>query len=33
MILYIGFLMAFWDPERRALHDMMCGSRVINRER
>ena len=33
LILYIGYLMAFWDPERRALHDRMCGSRVINRER
>ena len=28
-ILYIGFLMAFWDPEKRALHDRMCATRVI----
>jgi uncharacterized RDD family membrane protein YckC len=29
MILYIGFLMAFWDKERRALHDQICQTRVI----
>ncbi len=28
MILYIGYLMAFWDPERRALHDQICNTRV-----
>ncbi len=31
IILYIGFLMAFWDEEKRALHDRMCGTRVISR--
>ena len=29
MIIYIGFLMAFWDKERRALHDQICQTRVI----
>jgi uncharacterized RDD family membrane protein YckC len=29
IILYIGYLMAFWDDEKRALHDRMCGTRVI----
>lgn len=29
IILYIGYLMAFWDEEKRALHDRMCGTRVI----
>jgi len=27
--LCIGYLMAAWDPEKRALHDRMCGTRVI----
>jgi uncharacterized RDD family membrane protein YckC len=30
MILYIGFLMAFWDDEKRALHDRICQTRVIS---
>ncbi len=29
MILYIGFLMAIWDKEKRALHDQICQTRVI----
>jgi uncharacterized RDD family membrane protein YckC/DNA-directed RNA polymerase subunit RPC12/RpoP len=29
IILYIGFLMAFWDEEKRALHDRICKTRVI----
>ncbi len=29
LILYIGFLMAFWDPEKRALHDRICNTRVV----
>jgi len=27
-ILYIGFMMAGWDDEKRALHDRMCDTRV-----
>lgn len=29
MILLIGYLMVAWDPEKRALHDRMCDTRVI----
>jgi uncharacterized RDD family membrane protein YckC len=29
MILYIGFLMAVWDEEKRGLHDRICDTRVI----
>jgi len=29
MILYIGFLMAFWDEEKCALHDRICQTRVV----
>ena len=29
IILYIGFLMAAWDSEKRALHDRLAGTRVI----
>jgi uncharacterized RDD family membrane protein YckC len=29
IILMIGYLMAFWDPEKRALHDRLCETRVI----
>jgi len=32
IILYIGFLMAFWDDEKRALHDRICQTRVISTE-
>jgi uncharacterized RDD family membrane protein YckC len=28
-LLAIGYLMAIWDPEKRALHDRMAGTRVI----
>jgi uncharacterized RDD family membrane protein YckC len=28
-ILGIGYLMAFWDPEKRTLHDRLAGTRVI----
>ncbi len=31
MLLYVGFLMPFWDSERRALHDHMAGTRVVKR--
>jgi uncharacterized RDD family membrane protein YckC len=30
LILYIGYLMAFWDPEKRALHDRICQTRVVD---
>jgi uncharacterized RDD family membrane protein YckC len=29
IILCIGYLMAFWDDEKRALHDRICKTRVI----
>jgi uncharacterized RDD family membrane protein YckC len=29
IILGIGYLMAIWDPEKRALHDRICNTRVI----
>jgi uncharacterized RDD family membrane protein YckC len=29
LILLIGYLMAAWDSEKRALHDMICDTRVI----
>ncbi len=29
LILCLGFLMAAWDPEKRALHDRLCDTRVI----
>ncbi len=29
VILYVGFIMVAFDPERRALHDYMCNTRVI----
>lgn len=29
MILYIGFMMAGWDDQKRALHDRICDTRVI----
>ena len=29
LILCIGFLMAAWDDEKRALHDRLCNTRVI----
>jgi uncharacterized RDD family membrane protein YckC len=29
LILGIGFLMASWDEEKRALHDRLCNTRVI----
>lgn len=29
LILMIGYLMAFWDEEKRSLHDRMAGTRVI----
>jgi uncharacterized RDD family membrane protein YckC len=31
MICYIGYLMAAWDDEKRALHDRMCNTRVVKR--
>ena len=32
IILYIGYLMAFWDDEKRSLHDRLCTTRVIVNE-
>jgi uncharacterized RDD family membrane protein YckC len=29
LILLFGYIMAAWDPERRALHDRICDTRVI----
>ena len=29
MICSIGYIMAAFDPEKRALHDRMCSTRVI----
>lgn len=29
MILYIGFMMAGWDDQKRSLHDRICDTRVI----
>jgi uncharacterized RDD family membrane protein YckC len=29
LILCIGYLMAFWDEEKRTLHDRICDTRVI----
>jgi uncharacterized RDD family membrane protein YckC len=29
IILMIGYIMAGFDSEKRALHDMMCDTRVI----
>ena len=31
LILCIGYLMAAWDPEKRALHDRICNTRVIKK--
>ncbi|MBU1171787.1 MAG: RDD family protein [Proteobacteria bacterium] len=31
MILCIGYLMAAWDEEKRALHDRICNTRVIKK--
>ncbi|HLS09874.1 RDD family protein [Lentibacillus sp.] len=30
---FIGFMMAGWNDEKKALHDMICGTRVIYRDR
>ncbi len=30
LTLNIGYLMAFWDDEKRALHDRMCDTRVFS---
>lgn len=32
MILLIGYIMAAFDDEKRALHDRICGTRVIKRQ-
>lgn len=29
LIIYVGYLMAFWDDEKRAMHDRMCDTRVV----
>ena len=31
MILYIGYIIAAFDPEKRALHDHMCATRVVKK--
>jgi uncharacterized RDD family membrane protein YckC len=31
MICYIGYMMAGWDDEKRALHDRICNTRVIRK--
>ena len=31
MILCIGYIMAAWDPEKRALHDRICDTRVVRK--
>jgi uncharacterized RDD family membrane protein YckC len=30
LTLYIGYLMAAWDEEKRALHDHICDTRVVH---
>jgi uncharacterized RDD family membrane protein YckC len=30
IIFAIGYIMAFWDPEKRALHDRICATRVVS---
>lgn len=32
MIFMVGFMMAGWTKEKRALHDMICNTRVVYRE-
>ena len=32
MILYIGYIMAGFDSQKKALHDMICDTRVVRRE-
>jgi uncharacterized RDD family membrane protein YckC len=31
MILLIGYIMAAFDEEKRALHDRICSTRVVRR--
>lgn len=31
IILGIGYLMVAWDPEKRALHDRLCNTRVVHK--
>lgn len=31
IILYIGYMMAGWDKEKRALHDIICDTRVVKK--
>lgn len=31
IILCIGYLMVIWDPEKRALHDRICNTRVVKK--
>lgn len=31
--LLIGFMMAGWNEEKKALHDMICGTRVVYRDK
>ncbi len=29
IVLFLGYLMVLWDPEKRALHDYLCQTRVV----
>ena len=29
MVLWIGFIMVAFEPEKRGLHDMICDTRVV----
>jgi len=31
LTIYIGYIMAAFDPQKRALHDRICGTRVIRK--
>ncbi|HEY3758107.1 MAG TPA: RDD family protein [Opitutaceae bacterium] len=31
MIIFLGFIMAGWDKEKRALHDYICDTRVVKK--
>ncbi|WP_027964721.1 RDD family protein [Halalkalibacillus halophilus] len=33
VIFFIGFMMAGWNKEKKALHDMICNTRVVYREK
>ncbi|WP_404451566.1 RDD family protein [Virgibacillus necropolis] len=33
LLLFIGFMMAGWNEEKKALHDMICNTRVVYRDK